>query len=205
MIGIIDYGAGNLGSVQNALAHIGQESRIFANPAHVQDFDRLVLPGVGSFGIAMNCLESQGWPSRIREFLATGRPLLGICLGMQLLFDSGEENGPNPGLGLIRGRVTALLPDTGLPVPHVGWNNLASTTPHPLLRGIKEHVDLYFVHSFHCVPEEDSTILATCSYGGEFVAAVCHGNVAGTQFHPEKSQASGLRLLSNFSDWSPVC
>lgn len=205
MIGIVDYGAGNLASVQNALEHLGHDASVCSDPDALQAFDRIILPGVGSFRVAMECLDGRGWSVRIREFVATGKPLLGICLGMQLLFDTGEEHGPRQGLGLIPGQVTALTPEGGLRIPHVGWNNLATIVPHPLLSGIKQQVDFYFVHSFHCVPDEDSAILATCDYGGEFVAVVARGNVAGAQFHPEKSQPSGLRLLDNFADWSPEC
>ena len=205
MIGVVDYGLGNLASVQNALEHLGYDASVCSDPDALQAFDRIILPGVGSFRVAMERLDAQGWSVRIQEFVATGKPLLGICLGMQLLFDKGEEHGPRQGLGLIPGQVTALTPEGGLRVPHVGWNNLATIVPHPLLSGIKQQVDFYFVHSFHCVPEEHSAILATCDYGGEFVAVVARGNVAGAQFHPEKSQPSGLRLLDNFADWSPEC
>lgn len=205
MIGIIDYGAGNLASVQNALEHRGHEAGVCHDPDALQGFDRIILPGVGSFRVAMECLDAQGWSACIREFVATGKPLLGICLGMQLLFNTGEEHGPRQGLGLIPGQVTALTPEDGLRVPHVGWNNLATIISHPLMAGIKQQVDLYFVHSFHCVPYDHSAILATCDYGGEFIAVVARGNVAGAQFHPEKSQPSGLRLLDNFADWSPEC
>jgi len=205
MIGIVDYGAGNLASVQNALEHLGHDASVCGDPDALQAFDRIILPGVGSFRVAMECLDAQGWSARIREFVATGKPLLGICLGMQLLFDTGEEHGPRQGLGLIPGQVTALTPEGRLRVPHVGWNNLATIVTHPLLSGVKPQVDFYFVHSFHCVPDDHSAILATCDYGGKFVAVVAGGNVAGAQFHPEKSQPSGLRLLDNFADWSPEC
>lgn len=205
MIGIIDYEAGNLASVRNALGHLGHVATICSDPGALHEFDRIILPGVGSFRVAMEALDAKGWSARIREFVATGKPLLGICLGMQLLFDTGEEHGPRQGLGLIPGRVTALTPAGRLRVPHVGWNNLTTIIPHPLLFGIKQQVDFYFVHSFHCVPVKHSAILATCDYGGEIVSAVAMGNVAAVQFHPEKSQPSGLRLLDNFADWSPEC
>lgn len=205
MIGIVDYGVGNLASVQNAFEYLGHDASVCSDPDTFQAFDRIILPGVGSFRVAMECLDAKGWSIRIREFVATGKPLLGICLGMQLLFNTGEEYGHRQGLGLIPGQVTALTPEGGLRVPHVGWNNLANIVPHPLLSGIKQEVDFYFVHSFQCVPDDHSVILATCDYGGEFVAVVARGNVAGTQFHPEKSQPSGLRLLNNFAYWSPGC
>lgn len=205
MIGIIDYGAGNLASVRNSLEHLGYASSICRDPAALQEFDRIILPGVGSFRLAMEYLDNQGWSAQLRSFVATGKPLLGICLGMHLLFDSGEEHGHCEGLGLIAGRVIELTPGNGLNVPHVGWNNLVSTAQHPLLRRLNQNVDFYYVHSFHCVPVDHSTILGTCDYGGEFVAAVARGNVVGTQFHPEKSQPGGLHLLRNFADWSPLC
>ena len=205
MIGIIDYGAGNLASVQNALDYLGREATICSDPNALEEFDRIILPGVGSFRVAMDILDTQKWSAFIRAFAITGKPLLGICLGMQLLFDAGEEHGPRQGLGLIPGEVIALTPQGGGRVPHVGWNNLAAIIPHPLLFGIKPQVDFYFVHSFHCVPDDHATVLATCDHGGEFVAVVAKGNVAGVQFHPEKSQPSGLRLLDNFADWSPKC
>ena len=205
MIGIVDYGAGNLASIENALGHLGHESSVCTDPVALQEFDRIILPGVGSFRVAMEILDAQGWSAHIRELVKAGKPLLGICLGMQLLFEMGEEHGICEGLGLITGRVTKLNPEGGLKIPHVGWNNLATIVPHPLLSGIKQQVDFYFVHSFHCVPDEHSAVLATCNYGGEFIAVVAKGNVAGTQFHPEKSQPSGLRLLDNFINWSPAC
>lgn len=202
MIGIIDYGAGNLASVRNALEHLGYASSICRDPVALQEFDRIILPGVGSFRLAMEYLNAKDWSVHLRSFVATGKPMLGICLGMQLLFDIGEEHGPCEGLGIIHGRVTLLSPEGGLKIPHVGWNNLVSVAQHPLLSRLKQNVDYYFVHSFQCVPEDQSSILATCDYGGEFVAVVAKNNVVGTQFHPEKSQPSGLRLLRNFVDWT---
>ena len=205
MIGIIDYGAGNLASVQNALEHLGHDACVFRDPDAIQDFDRIILPGVGSFRVAMDCLDAKGWSPRIQDYVATGKPLLGICLGMQLLFDSGEEHGTRQGLRLIPGTVLELRPKGGLKIPHVGWNNLAKIVSHPILKGIKKQVDFYFVHSYHCVLDDHSTVLATCDYGGEFVAVVARSNVVGTQFHPEKSQPCGLRMLDNFASWSMVC
>ena len=139
-----------------------------------------------------------------REAAATGKPMLGICLGMQLLFEQGEEHGRRRGLELIPGRVTVLTPRSGLRVPHVGWNNLSEIRPHYLLSGIKQQVDFYFVHSYQCQPKQQSTVLATCDYGGDFVAAVAMGNIAALNF-TLKSQPSGLRLLDNFASWSSEC
>ena len=205
MIGIIDYGAGNLASVRNALDQLGYEGTALPDPARLSDFERVILPGVGSFRLAMEALERGGWIPAAREFVATGRPFLGVCLGMQLLFDEGEEHGPTAGLGLIPGRVVLMTPAPPLRVPHVGWNSLIPARSHPLLAGVKSHVDLYFVHSYHCVPAQESDVVARCDYGGEFVAVVARRNVVGMQFHPEKSQPSGLKILENFATWDGGC
>jgi imidazole glycerol-phosphate synthase subunit HisH len=205
MIGIIDYGMGNLGSVANALEHLGVEAEMLDAPTKVSAHDRLLLPGVGSFRLAMDRLDSSGWTTALRAHCSAGMPLLGICLGMQLLFDSGEEHGFRKGLGLVPGRVVPLDPMLGLRVPQVGWNGLDFARRHPLFRGVKESVDFYFVHSFHCIPNDTADIVATCEYGLDLVASVARQNVAGMQFHPEKSQDFGLKLLSNFVDWDPAC
>lgn len=205
MIGIVDYGAGNLASVRNAFDHLGYEADVCSTPAMLADFERIILPGVGSFRAAMEMLNSAGWSPALRDYARSGMPMLGICLGMQLLFDIGDEHGPAAGLGLIPGRVVRLAPTPPNRVPHVGWNNLVKIKPHPLFRGIKPQVDFYFVHSYHCVPEDSDAATATCDFGGEFVAAVAKENVAGMQFHPEKSQPSGMRILENFAEWEAEC
>lgn len=205
MIGIVDYGVGNLASVLNACEHGGLDAEICRLPDRAPDFDRLILPGVGSFRSAMELLNTTGWANALKTYVLAGRPVLGICLGMQLLFEYGEEHGPSAGLGLIQGSVVRLTPDAPNKVPHVGWNNLSRIVPHSLLRGIKPQVDFYFVHSFHCVPRRQQDIIGICDFGGEFVASVASGNVAGMQFHPEKSQPSGIRILENFADWEPEC
>jgi glutamine amidotransferase len=205
MIGIVDYGMGNLGSVANAFDHLGLEAEIVDHPSRLEAHDRLILPGVGSFAMAMNRLNASGWSDALRQQAAEGVPLLGICLGMQLIFDIGEEHGITPGLGLIPGRVVPLNPGAGFRVPHVGWNGLSYPRRHPLFQGVKEHVDFYFVHSFQCMPTMEETVLATCAYGSEVVAAVGRGNVAGMQFHPEKSQDIGLKILENFAEWDGSC
>jgi glutamine amidotransferase len=205
MIGIVDYGVGNLASVRNAFDHLGHEARVCDDPQQAAGFERLILPGVGSFRSAMTALVGSGWANALKEYAATGRPLFGICLGMQLLFDRGEEHGLTSGLGLIRGAVVRLAPSDPHKVPHVGWNNLIRIEPHPLFNGIKPQVDFYFVHSYHCVPENPSDVIGVCDFGGEFVASVASGNVAGMQFHPEKSQPSGMRILENFAGWVPEC
>ena len=205
MIGIVDYGAGNLASVRNAFDHLGCDAELCRSPDELDACERIVLPGVGSFRSAMGRLESLGWAASLCQQALSGKPMLGICLGMQLLFEMGEEHGPCKGLALLPGKVVRLSPTSPCRVPHVGWNSLTNIRPHPLLAGIKPHVDFYFVHSFHCVPTDAATVVATCDYGGEFVAVVGRGNVCGMQFHPEKSQPSGMRILENFADWTPAC
>jgi imidazole glycerol-phosphate synthase subunit HisH len=205
VIGIIDYGAGNLTSVRNAFEEIGVEARIFDTPGDTAGFDRLILPGVGSFAQAMAALDARDWPSALRSHVDSGRPLLGICLGMQLLFDRGEEHGTTAGLGMVGGSVVPLRVDASCKVPHVGWNNLSHVRGHPLFAGVKPQVDFYFVHSFQCVPDDPGHIIAECQYGQPFAASVARGNVAGVQFHPEKSQPAGLRILQNFAGWDGGC
>lgn len=205
MIGLIDYGAGNLASVRNAFARIGHEATAVGDPASLDNFDRAILPGVGSFRAAMAVLDARGWRSPIAEYVASGRPFLGICLGMQLLLDRGQEHGDTVGLGLIPGEVVQLRPVGALKVPHVGWNALLKKRAHPLFAGVRDHVDFYFVHSFHCRTADDGAVIATCDYGGEFVASLGRANIAGMQFHPEKSQPGGLRILDNFARWDGRC
>jgi len=205
MIGIIDYGAGNLASVKNALERAGEDAELFSDPSLAKNYDHLVLPGVGSFRMAMERLNDAGWPEEIINHVKTGKPLLGICLGMQLLFEEGDEHGPSPGLGLIPGKVKPMRPSNPHKVPHVGWNRLFPKRNHPVMDGVKDHIDFYFVHSFECIPEFDEDVLATCDHGGDFVASVARGSVIGMQYHPEKSQPAGLRLLQNFVDWNGVC
>jgi glutamine amidotransferase len=205
MIGIIDYGLGNLMSVRNAFEHLGHEVRFSSTPGEAADCERLVLPGVGSFQAGMMALEARGWTEALPHLIADNRPLLGICLGMQLLFDSGEENGPNRGLGLIPGNVVRLAPAAPHKVPHVGWNALPQMRQHPVLDGIKPHVDFYFVHSYHCVPDQQDDVIAVCDFGGPFVAVAARHNIVGMQFHPEKSQPGGMRILDNFVAWNGQC
>jgi glutamine amidotransferase len=205
MIGIIDYGVGNLASVKNAYCRLGHECRTLKNPSEIDLFDRIILPGVGSFKSAMNVLINDGWVEQIEMFVTSNRPLLGICLGMQLLFDSSEEKGLTLGLGLMPGKVIILAPRENLRIPHVGWNSLIAKTEHKLLNGVDPSVDVYFVHSYQCVPASDEDIIAKCEYGVPFVAAVARKNIFGVQFHPEKSQPSGLRILDNFAQWEIKC
>lgn len=205
MIGIVDYGSGNLASVQHSLTRIGTESEIFDKPNKIENYDRLILPGVGSFRLAMNVLKNLGWNQTLKHYVQSGRPLLGICLGMQLLFERGFESGKTTGLGLIGGEVILLHPLSSLKVPHIGWNSLSYKKSHPLLKGIKPHVDYYFIHSYHCVVSEKNDVIARCKYGIEFDAIIARDNIVGVQFHPEKSQPNGLTILENFSKWNGKC
>lgn len=205
MIGIIDYGAGNLASVRNALDQIGREAVVVNHPEAMDGCERLILPGVGSFRLAMEALDHTGWAEALREYVSRGRPLLGICLGMQLLFDEGEEHGITPGLGLVPGRVVLMTPRAPHRLPHVGWNNLVHVGDHALFEGIKRDVDLYFVHSYRCIATDAADVIAWCDHGGEFAASIARGSVVGMQFHPEKSWPAGIRILENFADWDGSC
>ena len=198
-VAIIDYGLCNLDSVARAVQECGASPVVTSDPQVLRSAARLILPGVGSFADAMSELNSRGLSEAIREEVGAGAPLLGICLGMQLLAAEGEEGGGSPGLGIIDGRVTRLQPSsTAERVPHVGWNEVRPQTESPLFRGIPPSADFYFVHSYHLVPADDSDVLATTPYTGEFVSAVGRDDVCAVQFHPEKSQTHGLRLLANF-------
>jgi imidazole glycerol-phosphate synthase subunit HisH len=205
MIGIIDYGLGNLASVRNAFEHLGHEAILCATPNEAVVCNRLVLPGVGSFQAGTRALETRGWAKALRGLIAENRPLLGVCLGMQLLFDIGDENGPSNGLGLIPGKVVRLAPSEPHKVPHVGWNALPQIRRHPLFDGISSHVDFYFVHSYRCIPASQNDVIAFCDFGGLFVAAAGRRNIVGMQFHPEKSQPAGMRILENFVAWDGGC
>lgn len=202
MIAVIDYGAGNLASVLNALKSLGYDAFILEHPNKLHKFSYAILPGVGSFKTGMDTLNQMSWIPYIKEYVSLGKPLLGICLGMQLLFEIGEEGGETLGLGLISGRVTKLKVPSGYRLPHVGWNNIEHSRQHLLFKGIREEIDFYFVHSYECCPEKIGDIIAYCNYGCQFVSGVARGNVVGIQFHPEKSQPAGLRLFNNFIKWN---
>ena len=197
MIAIVDYGMGNLRSVQKAFAFLGHEAQIVDEPARLDEADRIILPGVGAFGDAMAQLRRRGMDAAVTDAARAGKPLLGICLGMQLLFARSEEGGDFEGLGLIPSAITRF-PERGLKVPHMGWNNLR-LRPCPLFDGLQGEPYVYFVHSYHAAEVNDAWTAATCDYGAPFTAAVWRGNVLGTQFHPEKSGAAGLRMLQNFA------
>lgn len=201
MIAIVDYGVGNLFSLQSSFAYIGHEARVTGDREEILSADRVILPGVGAFGDAADKLRATGLAEAVQEAARRGKPLLGICLGMQLLFDEGEEFGYHKGLGLIPGRVVSMrpaVPET-LKLPQIGWNGLQLKKPHPLLRDIRDGDQVYFVHSFHGTDCGDS-MLATTEYGAEITAAVGRGSVMGCQFHPEKSGAIGLKILKAFAE-----
>ncbi|NNU84944.1 imidazole glycerol phosphate synthase subunit HisH [Geobacillus sp. BMUD] len=201
MIGIIDYGMGNLYSVSKALERLGCPYIVSGDNEELARAGGLILPGVGSFRDAMHILRETGLADFIRAAAENGTPLLGICLGMQLLFDESEENGPTEGLGLLRGRVVRFpgVTKAGEPykVPHMGWNQLRFHRPSPLLDGVEEgHV--YFVHSYYVVPGDEEVVLASSEYDVDVPAVVGRGHVFGTQFHPEKSGAVGMHILRNY-------
>ncbi len=201
MIGIVGYGMGNVRSVVNALDHIGAPNMVAASPEELDAADKVLLPGVGAFGRAMDLLEETGFRAALDERVrARGKPLLGICLGMQLLADTGTEFGERQGLGYIPGRVE-VIPRTSadLRLPHMGWNDLSVTGDCPLLEGIDGDLSAYFVHGFQLNAARDTDVSATCDYGGPITAAVSSDGVYGMQFHPEKSQALGLKILANFA------
>jgi imidazole glycerol-phosphate synthase subunit HisH len=194
---IVDYGMGNLRSVEKALAAVGRDPLTSGDPEVVRRANRLILPGVGAFGDAMSNLRNQGLVEAILEVVGSGRPLLGLCLGLQLLFDESEEFGRHRGLGIIPGRVRRFSVP-GLHVPHVGWNQVEELKPDPLLEGVPEGAYFYFVHSYYVEPADTNDQLARTEYGRRFCSISRRGNVWGAQFHPEKSQATGKLLLSNF-------
>lgn len=194
MITIIDYGAGNLFSVQNALNYLGLENRVSRDPGEIRSADGLILPGVGAFPDAMRMLNASGLTDLIREE-ARKKPFLGICLGMQLLFEAGYEFEETAGLGLLPGTVQKI--ETPYKIPHMGWNSLTFHRPCPLLEGVREGESVYFVHSFQAKTQSEC-LYASCDYGTEIPALVGEGTVFGAQFHPEKSGEVGLTILKNF-------
>ena len=205
MIAIIDYGMGNLRSVQKGFERVGVATEVTSDPARLLSADKVVLPGVGAFRDCIRNLDQGGFIEPILRVIAEGRPFLGICLGLQLLFSESEEFGLHKGLGVIPGRVVRFpegMQEAGekLPVPHMGWNQLSLKTPSPLLHGIAEGSNVYFVHSYYVKPDDPAVVAATCTYGLEFCAAIRRDNLVATQFHPEKSQAIGLTMLKNFAE-----
>ena len=199
-IGIINYGVGNLRSVKNSLDYLGIANKIIAKPKDFDQCNKIILPGVGAFSPAMVRLKKLGFDKKIIEFANNGKPILGICLGMQLLFQSSQEGGLHKGLGLIKGEVLPFNKKVKtLPIPHVGWNDIYKNKNSLLFNNIDSGSSFYFVHSFYCKPDEKSATIANTDYGINFSAAISKGNIFGCQFHPEKSQSTGLKLLENFN------
>ena len=204
-IGIVDVGIGNLGSLRQALYNQGWDPVSVSTPEQITKVTHLILPGVGAFASAMDKLDGAGLIAPIQEFAASGHPVLGICLGMQLLASAGAEGGPTAGLGLISGKVVPIDQSEGLRVPHVGWNEAHQLRKHHLLKAIRNDVDFYFVHSYFFSADNTTDVLAVTDYGEKFASIVGRGNVVGVQFHPEKSQSNGIRILDNFCLWDGKC
>jgi len=195
VIALIDYGEGNLGSVAKALKHVGCEVQMTNSPEVLQAAEGVVLPGVGAFDDCMHGLEKSGLVDPIVELIAADKPFLGICLGLQMLFDASEE-GEKSGLGVFPGRVVRFRHD--LKIPQIGWNQLTKVHAAPHLEGLADGTWVYFVHSYYVEPEDESIVATTTDYGVTFCSSVCRGNLFACQFHPEKSQAGGLTILDNF-------
>lgn len=204
MIAIIDYGAGNIASVQKAFQHLGVEVQLTHSPEELMGADGAVLPGVGSFGEAMEQIRRRGLEAPIRDFAATGKPFLGICLGLQLLFESSEESPGVPGLGMLKGEILKLPKKGDLKIPHMGWNSLRLEKDGVLYRGVEQEPYVYFVHSYYLKAQED-IVTATAFYGTEIHASVEKNNISACQFHPEKSGETGLKLLRNFASLCSAC
>ena len=207
MIAIVDYGMANLRSVEKALLKVGGDPLITSDPNVIAQADKVVLPGVGAFCAAMSNLTRSGLRDAVVNSVQSGKPFLGICLGLQMLFESSTEMGATPGLALLPGRVVRFFesgtpPDAvGLKVPHIGWNALQLSRPSRLLKGLEEGDRVYFVHSYYPEAADSAMTIATSDYGVDFCCAVEQGNIAATQFHPEKSGAVGLQILRNFVSW----
>ena len=200
-IAIIDYGMANLRSVQKGFEQVGAEAQIVRDPVEIARADRIVLPGVGAFQDAIRTLREKGLVDSILRHIDSGKPFLGICLGLQMLFDISYEDGEHRGLGVLRGRCVRFDVDRtmGLKVPHMGWNQLIARQASPLLKDLPEGCGVYFVHSYHVVPEDQGIIATQTDYGRQFVSSVWRDNLVATQFHPEKSQKVGLQILANFA------
>ena len=198
MIHIVDYGMGNLRSVQKAFERLDVEAIVCERADQLRDASAMVLPGVGAFRDAISALNRHDLAGPIRDHIAADRPFLGICLGLQLLFDVSYEDGEYEGLGIVPGRVVRFESQPGLRIPHMGWNEIEIAQTHPVFDGVADGSHFYFVHSYHVVPNDESVVAARTDHGGEFVSAVARGNMAATQFHPEKSQDNGRVVFENF-------
>jgi imidazole glycerol-phosphate synthase subunit HisH len=196
-VGIIDYGVGNLRSVEKAFAAMGCEAVVSGDESVLRRAEKLVLPGVGAFGACMKALAERGFDRLVRERVGAGTPLLGVCVGMQLLFEESDEFGATRGLGLLRGRVRRFSDE--LVVPHVGWNRVKGRQSHALLEDLPHGAHFYFVHSYYCEPVDNQVVIGETEYGIRYASVVADDNICGVQFHPEKSQDAGRRLLKNFA------
>ena len=196
---------GNIGSLSNAIYSQGWDPILISSPVELDEISHLIIPGVGAYDSAMNLLSQKKLISFVHNFAAAGKPLMGICLGMQILSSIGSENTPSDGLGLIPGEVKLMQSSKNFKLPHVGWNNINLHQDHVLLDGIKENVDFYFVHSYCIHVNRESHRIASTEYGNVFTSIIAHENIFGTQFHPEKSQKNGLRILDNFCLWDGKC
>ena len=199
MIAIIDYDAGNIKSVEKALLSLGQEAVVTADSEEILAADKVILPGVGNFGDAMHRLDASGMSDTIRKVAQTGKPFLGICLGLQLLFERSDEAPGVAGLGILKGEIVRIPDEGGLKVPHIGWNSLELQYDGRLFKGIDEEAYVYFVHSYYLKAADPYIVKARTHYGVDIDSSVEQGNVFATQFHPEKSSAVGLRILKNFA------
>lgn len=199
MILVLDYGMSNLRSVSKALEKLGSQVMVSSRPEDLGKADKVILPGVGAFGDAMREIEKRNLSAPLKSFVESGRPFLGICLGLQLLFDASEENFGVQGLSILPGKVGRFAPSAQCKVPHMGWNQLRILKPDcALLRGVKDGSFMYFVHSYYVIPEKPEVLLAECEYSAVFAAMIWHKNIYGCQFHPEKSQEAGMKILENF-------
>ncbi|MFT6390320.1 MAG: glutamine amidotransferase [Cellvibrionaceae bacterium] len=214
-VAIIDYGMGNLHSVSSALAYVSPDSHIevTADKNHIINADKVIFPGVGAIRDCMQEIHRLGFDTLVPEIIASGKPVLGICVGMQVLLESSEENNGVDGIGVLPGHVRffgeaalkdALVDSDGakLKVPHMGWNNVEQLIAHPLWHNIDNHARFYFLHSYYVEAEESAQVMGRCTYGKAFAAAMGHNNLFATQFHPEKSHTAGLQLLKNFVNWN---
>ncbi len=203
MFAVVDYGMGNLRSVEKALIHLSYDAKITNDPETVLKADRLILPGVGAFADCLSGLKNSGLYDAVLEFISSGKPFLGICVGMQMLYEKSFEFGIHKGIGVFNGAIKKFpeeMVSKGMKIPHMGWNQVKIVSSHPVFKDIEDMTSFYFVHSYYA-PVNDSETIAICEYGLNFAAAVAKDNVVATQFHPEKSQKFGLNVLKNFGEW----
>lgn len=200
MLAIINYGAGNLRSVQKACEYVGEKAVITDNREEILNADRVILPGVGSFGNCIESIRKANLFDCIRQVTESGTPFLGICLGLQLLFEASDESPDAKGLGILKGRCVKIPQSDGVKIPHIGWNSITFPNPSPLFTGIEDGSFVYFVHSYYMQPNDKSVITAVCDYSASLPVALSRGNIHATQFHPEKSGDVGLKILKNFID-----